>query len=107
MEEPELAIALRYDQVEMDAPWVTARGRAVAVEIEPIRRARGIPVGRDADFAEPLAAVEIDRPIPAAVAPLVSCGAWKGEQPWRSRQRRGTSAPKLAPKVTLATEVAR
>ncbi len=72
-EEPELAIALRYDQGEMDAPRVAAKGRgALAAQIEGIARAHGIPVRRDADLAELLAAIEIDRPIPIAAFAAVA-----------------------------------
>jgi len=46
------------------------------------------------------------RGLPAAVAPLVSCGPSKGERDRRSRRRHGTSAPKLAPQATLTTQVA-
>lgn len=72
-----VAVALRYDQAVDELPVVTASGRgALAEEILQIAFALGVPVRKDADLAEVLAAIEVETPIPvsafAAVAEILS-----------------------------------
>ena len=72
-----LAVALRYRPEAGRLPEVTAKGRGgVAVQIEAIARAHGIPVERDADLAQILQLLDVDSPIPtvafAAVAEILA-----------------------------------
>ncbi len=68
-----LAIALRQDRADDDAPRVTATGRgAVAEQILAIAFAHGVKVREDADLAHVLATLEPDSPIPPAVFATVA-----------------------------------
>jgi flagellar biosynthetic protein FlhB len=72
-----LAIALRYEPNEDEAPVVLAKGkRLIAQRIKDIARENGVPIVEDKPLARSLyAAVDVDRPIPAefyrAVAEIV------------------------------------
>jgi flagellar biosynthesis protein len=67
MEDPDLAIALRYDPEGGDPPRVTAKGRgAIAAQIVAVARDHGVALRRDRSLAQLLASVEIDSPIPLA-----------------------------------------
>lgn len=69
----EVAVALRYDPAEGGVPQVTAKGRdAVAAQILALAAEHGVPVRRDAELAQILAALEVGRPIPAAAFAAVA-----------------------------------
>jgi flagellar biosynthesis protein len=73
MEDPELAIALRYDPDGDQPPRVTARGRgAIAAQIAAVARAHGVALRRDRSLAQLLATMEIDSPIPVAAFAAVA-----------------------------------
>ena len=73
MEDPDLAVALRYDPERGDAPRVVAKGRgAIAAQIVAIARERRVAVRRDADLAALLGALQIDCPIPVAAFAAVA-----------------------------------
>jgi flagellar biosynthesis protein len=73
MEDPDLAIALRYDPEGDDAPRVAAKGRgAIAAQIVAVARDHGIAVRRDRSLAQLLGALEIDSPIPVAAFAAVA-----------------------------------
>lgn len=73
MEDPDLAIALRYDPEEGDEPRVTAKGRgAIAAQIVAVARDHGVAVRRDRSLAQLLGALEIDSPIPVAAFAAVA-----------------------------------
>lgn len=73
MEDPDLAIALRYDCGGDEAPRVAAKGRgAIAAQIVAVARDHGVAVRRDRGLAQLLASVEIDSPIPVAAFAAVA-----------------------------------
>ena len=73
MEDPDLAVALRYDSGRDDAPRVVAKGRgAIAAQIVAIARERRVAVRRDPDLAALLGALQIDCPIPVAAFAAVA-----------------------------------
>lgn len=73
MEDPDLAIALRYHPDGDDAPRITAKGRgAIAAQIVAVARDHGVAVRRDRSLAQLLASVEIDSPIPVAAFTAVA-----------------------------------
>ena len=73
MEDPDLAIALRYDPDGEDAPRVAAKGRgAIAAQIVAVAREHGVAVRHDRSLAQLLASVEIDSPIPVAAFAAVA-----------------------------------
>jgi len=73
MEDPDLAVALRYDAGEDDAPRVSAKGRgAIAAQIVAVARTHGVAVRRDRSLAQLLATLEIDSPIPVAAFAAVA-----------------------------------
>lgn len=62
----EVAVALVYKPGGHDAPRVVAKGeKALARRIIEIARENGIAIERDADLAQLLSAVDLDREIPA------------------------------------------
>lgn len=74
---PQVAVALRYDPDEADAPTVVATGKGhIANQILEIAFAHGVKVRTDPDLAQVLAAVDIDSVIPleayVAVAEILS-----------------------------------
>jgi flagellar biosynthesis protein len=72
-EKPAVAVALRYNRAEADAPRVVASGRgAIAERILALAFEHGIKVREDADLAELLAAVEIGNQIPIAAFAAVA-----------------------------------
>ena len=72
-EKPAVAVALRYDRAEADAPRVVASGRgAIAERIIQLAFEHGVKVREDADLAELLAAVEIGNQIPIAAFAAVA-----------------------------------
>ena len=69
----EVAVALRYDPAQGGLPQVTARGRgAVAAQILALAAEHGIPVRRDAELVQVLAALDLGRPIPVAALAVVA-----------------------------------
>ena len=72
-EKPAVAVALRYNRAEGDAPRVVASGRgAIAERILELAFEHGVKVREDADLAELLAAVEIGNQIPLAAFAAVA-----------------------------------
>ncbi len=72
-EKPAVAVALRYNRAEADAPRVVASGRgAIAERILELAFEHGVKVREDADLAELLAAVEIGNQIPIAAFAAVA-----------------------------------
>jgi flagellar biosynthesis protein len=72
-----VAVALRYDGGQDDAPRVAAKGEGrIAEQIIALAREHGIEIKQDADLANLLAAVPLDAPIPieayVAVAEILS-----------------------------------
>lgn len=62
----EIAVALVYKPGSDEAPRVVAKGaKALARRIIEIARENGIAIERDADLAQLLSAVDLDREIPA------------------------------------------
>ena len=60
-----IAVALKYDGEEMEAPKVVAKGdHAIAKQIIDVARAHGVPVVRDVVLARALRELEIDQEIP-------------------------------------------
>jgi flagellar biosynthesis protein len=89
---PPVAVALRYDRANEDAPRVVAKGEGkVAEQIIALAKERGIEIREDADLVSLLAAVRLDSPIPieayVAVAEILS-------YIYRRRER---AAPQAAP----------
>lgn len=73
MDTAEVAVALRYDPAQGGLPQVTARGRgAVAAQILALAAEHGIPVRRDAELVQVLAALDVGRPIPTAAFAAVA-----------------------------------
>ncbi len=76
-DDPQTAVALRYDPDGDDLPRIAAKGRGeIAKQIIAIAEAHGIAVRRDQDLVEVLEQLEIDAPIPvpafAAVAEILA-----------------------------------
>jgi flagellar biosynthetic protein FlhB len=68
-----IAVAIRYDQQEMDAPRVLARGhRLMAERIKQIARQQGIPIIRNVPLARALVELELDEEIPAELYEAVA-----------------------------------
>ena len=77
MGEAELAVALSYDGAGGRLPFVTAKGRgAIAAQIVALAEQHGVPVRRDGELAQVLAALDVGQPIPtvafAAVAEILA-----------------------------------
>lgn len=73
LDDPDLAVALRYDPEAGDLPRITAKGRgAIAAQILAIAEAEGLRVEHDRDLAQMLAAFDIDSPIPVAAFAAVA-----------------------------------
>lgn len=70
---PPVAVALQYAPEQKAAPEVVASGRgAVAERIRQLASAHGVPIRKDADLAEVLAAVEVGEEIPIAAFAAVA-----------------------------------
>ena len=72
-----VAVALKYDGGNDDAPRVVAKGSgSIAEQIIAMAEARGIEIRQDADLVSLLEAVPLDAPIPieayVAVAEILS-----------------------------------
>ena len=68
-----IAVALRYDQEDMDAPQVVARGRGLlASRIRQVARRHGIPIVRNVPLAHALVELELDDEIPAGLYDAVA-----------------------------------
>jgi flagellar biosynthesis protein len=73
MEDPDLAVALRYDAERADAPRVVAKGQgAIAAQIVAVAREHGVAIRRDRDLAALLGTLELDCPIPIAAFAAVA-----------------------------------
>jgi len=72
-EDPNIAVALRYESKEEDVPRVAAKGRgAIAAQIIAVAKDNGIMIRRDQDLVEILDQLEIDAPIPVAAFAAVA-----------------------------------
>jgi flagellar biosynthesis protein len=77
MQASEVAVALKYDRAGDRLPFVTAKGRgAIAAQILAMADKHGVPVRRDGELAQVLAALDVGQAIPtlafAAVAEILS-----------------------------------
>lgn len=73
VDDPDLAVALRYEPSGSDLPRVAAKGRgAIAAQIVAIAEANGVAVREDRDLAAVLDMLEIDSPIPVAAFAAVA-----------------------------------
>ena len=77
MQASEVAVALKYDRVGDRLPCVTAKGRgAIAAQIVAMAEKHGVPVRRDGELAQMLAALDVGQAIPtvafAAVAEILA-----------------------------------
>ena len=60
-----IAVALKYDRVDMDAPIVAAKGaELMAEQIRKIAKESDVPILRDVPLARALYELEIDSAIP-------------------------------------------
>jgi len=67
------AVALGYKGGEANAPKVKAKGRGlVAEKIIDLARQHGVPVQRDPDLVEVLAALDLDMEIPEEIYAVVA-----------------------------------
>ena len=67
------AVALRYDQREVEAPVVTASGRgAVAERILALAREHGVPVHQDRELVEVLSKLDLGDEIPPTLYAVVA-----------------------------------
>ncbi|KAF0242061.1 MAG: flagellar biosynthesis [Planctomycetota bacterium] len=65
MNDPRVAVALRYLAGADDAPRVVARGRGeIAGRILALAREHGVPVHPDRDLVEALAALDVGAQVP-------------------------------------------
>ena len=65
MNDPRVAVALRYLAGADDAPRVVARGRGeIADRILALAREHGVPVHPDRDLVEALAALDVGAQVP-------------------------------------------
>ncbi len=72
-EDPDIAVALRYDRRGDDLPRVAAKGRgAIAAQIIAVAEQHGVAVRRDQDLVAVLDTLEIDAPIPLAAFAAVA-----------------------------------
>jgi len=68
-----VAVAIKYDEEQMDAPRVVARGqRLAAARINQIARQHGVPVIRNVPLARALVELEVDDEIPAELYEAVA-----------------------------------
>jgi len=73
MDDPELAVALRYDSDAGELPRLAAKGRGpIAAQIVAIARDQGIEIRRDQELAQMLQTLELDSPIPVAAFAAVA-----------------------------------
>jgi len=73
MDEPEIAIALKYDKEKDSAPRVIAKGlRLKADKIREIAKANNIPIMRNVSLAEALFRVEVGQEIPESLYDAVA-----------------------------------
>jgi flagellar biosynthesis protein len=76
MQASEVAVALKYDRAGDRLPFVTAKGRgAIAAQIVAMADKHGVPVRRDGELAQVLAALDVGQAIPTvafAVAEILS-----------------------------------
>ena len=62
---PHIAVALRYDEAECEAPYIVARGREEdALKIRREAQALGIPVVRDIPLARSLVHYDVGEEVP-------------------------------------------
>jgi len=72
-EDPDKAVALRYDSGGDDLPRVVAKGHgAIAEQIKAVAEAHGVIIRRDRDLVEVLDSLEINAPIPVAAFAAVA-----------------------------------
>ena len=74
---PKIAVALKYDRANEDAPRIVATGRdKMAEHIIAVAKEHGVEIHHDADLAEVLSKIDVDSLIPfeayATVAEILS-----------------------------------
>ena len=68
-----IAVALKYDANDMDAPTVIARGQRLrAAKIRQLAQKYGVPIVRDVPLARALAELEVDTQIPTELYDAVA-----------------------------------
>lgn len=73
VDEPEIAVALKYDKEKDSAPRVVAKGlRLRADKIREIAKAHNIPIMRNVSLAEALFRVEVGQEIPESLYDAVA-----------------------------------
>lgn len=73
MQAGEVAIALKYERGTEMPPFVTASGRgAIAAQIVAMALQHGVPVRRDGELAQVLAALDVGQAIPAVAFAAVA-----------------------------------
>jgi len=73
VDEPEIAVALKYDKEKDSAPRVIAKGlRLRADKIREIAKANNIPIMRNVSLAEALFRVEVGQEIPESLYDAVA-----------------------------------
>jgi len=93
--EPELAVGLAHTRASTGAPRVVAKGRGeVAARILAAAEAAGVPVRRDRDLVQLLAAVDLGDEIPAeAYAAVAEVIAFLWRLNAEVRDERGFTSP--------------
>lgn len=67
------AVALRYNEVEDEAPVVTAKGRGYLAErIQELARESGVPIQEDPQLADYLMALDLYEEIPPQLYAVVA-----------------------------------
>ncbi|MCL2178416.1 MAG: EscU/YscU/HrcU family type III secretion system export apparatus switch protein [Proteobacteria bacterium] len=73
VDEPEIAVALKYDKEKDSAPRVIAKGLNLrADKIQEIAKANNIPILRNVSLAEALFRVEVGQEIPESLYDAVA-----------------------------------
>jgi type III secretion system FlhB-like substrate exporter len=90
--EPEVAVALEWNESTMAAPQVIAKGeRLVAERIVAVAREAGVPVLRNVDLASALNGLEVGEEIPTelyeAVAEILRLVAAVAEEEGKGESR--------------------
>jgi len=73
VDEPEIAVALKYDKEKDNAPRVISKGlRLKANKIREIAKANNIPIMRNVSLAEALFRVEVGQEVPESLYDAVA-----------------------------------
>jgi len=72
-QEPEVAVALKYDAAQDNAPRVVATGRGhLAAKIKELGEQSGVPLYRDPALAQTLANLDLGAEIPVELYQIVA-----------------------------------